>query len=648
MLFLPAAAAEGGNQAVRPAADQVGAPGAPKRFDHERAVLRPVVLHQRPLHFLVMRRFRHIHRRHVAWVELGIEHRRGQRARGRIEILHLLGVQVGALHVFRQLHRVLQRAAGVAAHEIRHEVLILAISLICRVKAPAELIEHRNVGLAHILQRVFRRMLRRDLQLAADVILHQLAHQKVLLIQKHIVEPDAGAHEHLLHARQRPQRLQDVHILRMVGVHIFTGCGKQALSLRTRARFQLLVAGRVTEVRRRAAHVMNIALEARPGNQLFRLRDDGSLAPGGDDAPLMERERAEIARAEASALGGDGEFHLLKARNAARLVVHRMPRPRVRQRVHLVQLLRDQRHGGLVLQKVARAVLLCNPLSAHGVLLVVLHEERPRVSLFIAHDLLGGFDDDRVLRRVLRHDAGAGDVAFREMPSFLHPLRHAQNRLFAHAEHQNVRAAVHQNGIAHAVVPVIVVRETPKRRFHAADADGNAAVGLADAVAIHHGAAVGPHARLAAGRIHVGIAVLLRGGIVVDHRIDHARRHQKAELRLAEAHERALVVPVRLRQHAHAVARVLKHAGNNRQPERRVIDIRVARHIHKIRPVPAPHAHFLCGYRQKPPVVPRFHGCFLPQASSFALSSGATASTTRCMTSTAPLSSCSCFLPGSA
>ena len=352
-------------------------------------------------------------------------------------------MQVGTLHVFCQLDRVVQRAAGMTAHEVRHKVLIPAIFLIRRVEAPAELVKHRNVGLAHVLQRVLRRVLRRDLQLAADVVLHQLAHQKVLLVQKHVVEPDAGAHEHLLHARQRPQCLQDVHILRMVGVHVFTGRGKQALSLRTRARFQLLVAGRMPEVRRRAAHVVNIALEARALNQLLRLRDDGGLASGCDDSPLMERERAEIARAEAPALGGNGEFHLLKARNAARLVVHRVPRPRVWQRVHPVQLLRFQRHGWLVLQKAARAVLLSDPLSAHGILLVVLHEERPRVGLFIAHDLLGGFDDDRILRRILRHDAGAGDVAFRETPPLLHPLRHAQNRPLAHAEHQHVRAAVH-------------------------------------------------------------------------------------------------------------------------------------------------------------------------------------------------------------
>ena len=63
----------------------------------------------------------------------------------------------------------------------------------------------------------------------------------------------------------------------------------------------------------------------------------------------MEGKRAEIARAEAAALGGDGKLHFLKRRNTAHIVVYGMPRTLIWKRVDFIQLFCGKRHGGNVL-----------------------------------------------------------------------------------------------------------------------------------------------------------------------------------------------------------------------------------------------------------------------------------------------------------
>ena len=70
---------------------------------------------------------------------------------------------------------------------------------------------------------------------------------------------------------------------------------------------------------------------------------------------------------------------------------------------------------------------------------------------------------------------------------------------FAHAEHQQIRAGIHQNARPDGVIPVIVMREAAERGFHAADGDGNIAVSLANQAAIDIDRAIRPLGRLAAG-----------------------------------------------------------------------------------------------------------------------------------------------------
>lgn len=57
---------------------------------------------------------------------------------------------------------------------------------------------------------------------------------------------------------------------------------------------------------------------------LFRFFDNALVAAHLNVASLMERERAEVARAEAAAVVDDGELHLLNGRYAAERLIRRM------------------------------------------------------------------------------------------------------------------------------------------------------------------------------------------------------------------------------------------------------------------------------------------------------------------------------------
>ena len=106
------------HKALLAVANQVFAPRNPKRLAHQRLILRILVLHQRALHRLFLRRPRDENGLHGARVKPGIEHARRKRAGRRVEVLHLLWVEPRVAQLTCQLNRGVQVAAGVAAHQV--------------------------------------------------------------------------------------------------------------------------------------------------------------------------------------------------------------------------------------------------------------------------------------------------------------------------------------------------------------------------------------------------------------------------------------------------------------------------------------------------------------------------------------------------
>lgn len=138
----------------------------------------------------------------------------------------------------------------------------------------------------------------------------------------------------------------------------------------------------------RAADIGDIALPERMVRHLLHLADDGFVAAGCDHPPLVERERAEVAPAEAPAVVDDAKAHLLNGRNAAEGLVHRVGLARVRQRRDRVELFRFKRHGRGIDDEEFIAVRLRERLSPDGVVLGVFRARGESVFLRIVPHFL--------------------------------------------------------------------------------------------------------------------------------------------------------------------------------------------------------------------------------------------------------------------
>ena len=150
-------------------------------------------------------------------------------------------------------------------------------------------------------------MLRRHLQLSADVILHQTVEECLILIIHQIIITDAGADEHFLYPRQGPHGVEHLHIMRMIDLQVRARLGPQALPFRTGTVFCLFVTGRAGEIRARSADIMDIPLERGHRGDLLRLFHHAVHAAGRDHAPLMRSDGAKGTGAEAAAVARDRE-----------------------------------------------------------------------------------------------------------------------------------------------------------------------------------------------------------------------------------------------------------------------------------------------------------------------------------------------------
>ena len=225
------------------------------------------------------------------------------------------------------------------AHQIGHKILLAAQFFVDAGIPLAELLVHLEGRLAHVVQGVVAHVLRRDLQLTGDVVLDQFAEERIVLFGHHVVVAQTGAHEHFLHALDAAQLTQQFEVIRVVGLDVLTGGGEQAALVLAAAVFLLLFAGRKAEIRGRAADIVDIALESGHLGDLFCFLDHALVAAHLNVASLMERERAEVARAETAAVVDDGELHLLNGRYAAERLIRRMISSHIRQRVNMVHLL---------------------------------------------------------------------------------------------------------------------------------------------------------------------------------------------------------------------------------------------------------------------------------------------------------------------
>ena len=602
---MPAFALIGPDQAFRTESDQVGAARLAQRLDHQVVVLRVAILDEGALQRLLVRAFRHEHALHGARVHAREVHGRGHGGWRGVEVLHLLGIEPHVAHVFRQLDCLVERASGVRRHQIRHHELLQSASVVGLLEQLHELLVHLMLRLAHHAEYGIGNVLRRHAQLPAHMVLAQLAHERLALvaIRQHVIEADARTHEDLLHARQLAQFAQKLQVVRVVGVQLAARLRREAMLVTARAATQLRIARRLAIVRRRAAHVVDVSLELRVGDHLLRLFHDGFMASHLHDAPLMERQRAKRALAEAAAIAGKAELHLADRRDAAGLLVHGVVRARIRQAIHGVHLRGGQRLARRVLHhELVVGIGLHQAFSHEGVAVAVLHVEAARVleavllhvvergqKLVIVH-VLKRFG--AIHRAVDERDVGHVKAG-RQRIGDLH------DGVLPHAVADQVGAGIKQDRALQLVRPIIIMSQTAKRGFDTAQHDGNVFVRAANQVAVNHRRAIGPKAHLAAGRERIGAAMLLGNRIVVHHRIHVAGGNQESQSGLSQNRDAFGVAPIRLADHADLIVVRLEQPRDDGHAERRVVDVSVAAHEHEVAAVPTALFHIGTANRQE-------------------------------------------------
>ena len=243
-----------------------------------------------------------------------------------------------------------------------------------------------------------------------------------------------------------------------------------------------------------------------------------------------------------------------------------------------------------------------NCLSGDLVLLVILLPGRLGIRLFVPADLGIIRTLDTAPRGVFRLGEVARATDAGDLPdgnAVCQLLCQFRDLMLAHAVHEQVCAAVHQNGRADGVVPVVIVGEPPQGRLQTANSNGGVGISLPDLPAVGDNGTVGAQSGFSAGRVHITAALSLGRGVVGDHGVDVAAGHQKRQSRLAETLKVPDGVPVGLGEDSDAVALGFQQPGDNGCPETGVVYIGIAGDVYEIRLGYAGFQKFLHGDREK-------------------------------------------------
>ena len=369
----------------------------------------------------------------------------------------------------------------------------------------------------------------------------------------------------------------------------------------------LLAAGGRAEVRRRAADVMDVALEVGIVRHLLSLCDKRSAAAHLHDAPLVERERAEGALAEAPTVARERELHFFDSGNPARGIVVGMRGADERQAIDRIELGGRKRGGWRVLHdELVLAIGLDQAFSRHMVAVGVLYGEAFRVGARVgAHGAVSGQKLVVVdmIKRARAEYRAIDESKVTDRKPRIQSIGDFHNGVFPHPIGHKVGVRIEQDRPLQRVRPVIVVGKASQTRLNASDDDGNILEHASDQVRVHHNRVVGTQPALAPRREGIQVAALLGDRIVIHHRVHVPRAHEEPQTRAPEHGDAFRIAPIGLGDHADLVMVRLKKTADNGCTERRVVHIRIAGHVHEVALVPAALAHVLAVHGKEAPAV---------------------------------------------
>ena len=169
---------------IRDEADEITASRFQKGFPHQTVILRIPVLQQCSLQRFLMRTYGHVDRLHGQGVQTRIVHACRDGAGRRIKILHLAGIQMMRIQIFRKRNRIREGAAGMGGHQIGNAVLLHLQLTIDLFKGFHKPLIDRGARFSHLFQNIIRDVLGSYPELAADMELTELFQKSRILVGK--------------------------------------------------------------------------------------------------------------------------------------------------------------------------------------------------------------------------------------------------------------------------------------------------------------------------------------------------------------------------------------------------------------------------------------------------------------------------------
>ena len=183
-------------------------------------------------------------------------------------------------------------------------------------------------------------MLWRHLELSADVVFHKLSEKGIVLIKHQIIKSYSRTYEYFLDIRKIPKLAQKRQIIRMVNFEIRTWLGTQTLPVLADSSLQLLLAGGLSEIGCRPAHIVNISLKILILCDTSGLFYYGFVAAYLYDPSLMKGKRTEITSAKTPAIADQRKLNFCDRWHTALRFIGRMIGSLVRKCIDIVHLLR--------------------------------------------------------------------------------------------------------------------------------------------------------------------------------------------------------------------------------------------------------------------------------------------------------------------
>src|SRR5271167_4886663 len=118
--------------------------------------------------------------------------------------------------------------------------------------------------------------------------------------------------------------------------------------------------------------------------------------------------------------------------------------------------------------------------------------------------------------------------------------------------------------------------DSPQTRFDAADDDGSAFVGFANALRVDDDAAIRTLAAHPSGRVRIVAAHPPLGGVAIDHRIHVAAGDAEEQARRPENLKACSALPIRLRNDPDLEALRLQYPPDDGHPKAGMIDVGIA------------------------------------------------------------------------